>query len=641
MASPPFALVAGADLSDSRVVKLAGTAIALGSDCYNRGEVDECYALYHKTVLLLLAVEAEMAAAEEPKRGEAPVRAGGAGSSSARAEELLPPRDQRLVHEALCKAEGQLSASWKAWTLRLALDELIRSRTVQSLAGHPTSARGTSVQPALKRRNEKARADHLQLGASAVAVCGSLWCSSSRAEVSPRMLVEAAGVLSSGVFSWLPDDAVAHVHAHCSGRTLGHVTCVCRAWNRSALAVAESRLRAHRKLPLGSAALPSWTHSVAAHEALTARVGPKPTWPWWREWPEMRVFEMGLSGYAPPPSSSTSRKAHELVLAFRPSNTPPQATLPPPLPTFRLPFPHLPSPLIPSVAAGVLRQHQFAQLERFSAGAELGVAALLRRYAAGLDWMVQAGWSLVDAPICLLIPSYGSMAIAGAMREGDCTRSRAIAASVWAIYESLGRRARYLSRPTQPAYASLHGLFGLATTDASWNALLDDWACRGLRFVTSTVVQASALRFHAAPPAAPSLLVPLFPCSLLPLCPCPLRPFCTCPRFSPLLPGARATPKRQYTPAPFLDADLAGPTPSAIVRAGQHGRPHKLPRRERQRADPPAVLRAVRAPQRPSRPFRLNAPARRRLPLSRPDVAHRVRRYSPLLAVTRTPRITD
>lgn len=43
----------------------------------------------------------------------------------------------------------------------------------------------------------------------------------------------------------------------------------------------------------------------------------------------------------------------------------------------------------------------------------------------------------------------------------------------------------------KPSYASLHGIFGLATTDRAWNALLDDNAQPGLRFVSSTVVQAS------------------------------------------------------------------------------------------------------------------------------------------------------
>lgn len=51
-------------------------------------------------------------------------------------------------------------------------------------------------------------------------------------------------------------------------------------------------------------------------------------------------------------------------------------------------------------------------------------------------------------------------------------------------------RARYLSQPVAPAYASLQGMYGLATDDV-WNVLLSESSLPGLRFTTRTVVQAS------------------------------------------------------------------------------------------------------------------------------------------------------
>eukprot|EP00966_Prymnesium_polylepis_P051624 1194921-Prymnesium_polylepis.1 len=214
---------------------------------------------------------------------------------------------------------------------------------------------------------------------AAVGSCRSLWAPNSRISGAP-----SAGGFdfcfgdAHSIFSWLPNDALAHVLGLLGGRDLAIVTAVCVAWRFAAPLVAEQRLRAWRTLPPGSAALPSWTRSLACHDALTAAVGPRPDTPWWREWPLMRMREMLLSG-----------------------------------------------------------QGQFAQAERFSAGGELGIAALLRRYAAGLDWMVQAGWSLVDAPVCLLIPAYGSMAIGKALREGGTAESRQLASTVWTVAEAL------------------------------------------------------------------------------------------------------------------------------------------------------------------------------------------------------------
>jgi len=233
-------------------------------------------------------------------------------------------------------------------------------------------------------------------------------------------------------FSLLPDDTLTIIFDGLNGRELAQATLVCTVWANRAIAVAEKRMRSWRKLPIGHCVIPSWTHSVAAHEYLISRVGPRPTRAWWREWTVMRVREMQLSG-----------------------------------------------------------QHHFAQAERFGPSAELGIPALLLRYAAGLNWMLQAGWSDAEAPPCLLIPAYGAMAIAKAVSDGDCPESRQLAASVWAIYEILLSRARFLSRPVPHAYASLRGIYGLATTDPVWEKLLQPDVQLGFSFQTCTVLQAS------------------------------------------------------------------------------------------------------------------------------------------------------
>ena len=49
----------------ARIVQLAGTAVSLGTELYNRGDVNECFLLYRKTAMLLLG---EVDGAPEDKR---------------------------------------------------------------------------------------------------------------------------------------------------------------------------------------------------------------------------------------------------------------------------------------------------------------------------------------------------------------------------------------------------------------------------------------------------------------------------------------------------------------------------------------------------------------------------------------------
>lgn len=158
------------------------------------------------------------------------------------------------------------------------------------------------------------------------------------------------------------------------------------------------------------------------------------------------------------------------------------------------------------------RPQQYVDSQHLASG--VGVAVLLRHYAAGLDWMVQAGWPLSDAPACLLIPAYGSMTLGSAVREGAQWRNvplmaktaekpslegavdasaepHRFAASVWAVHDALCRRALYIRSPASPVYASLNGLFGLMTSDDGWQQLCEPGAPPGSSFVTTSLVQAS------------------------------------------------------------------------------------------------------------------------------------------------------
>ena len=366
----------------ARVVRIVGTTISLGSRSYNAGDVDQCYTAYQKTALLLL-------------------------SENFRAH--LCPEEEEALRVVVELADVQASATRQAWTLRRALDELIRVRVdLPDLRAQSHWSR--SYWSAESRAAPRIRISH------------SNGCSSDQSGSGSRTLTSAA----------LPDELLSMIlQSQLCGIDLARATMVCSVWKRLAPAVAEDLLRARRILPIGSATLPCWSCSLAAHEALTSIVGEKPERPWWREWAQLRVEEMSLSG-----------------------------------------------------------QEQFAQIQRYAAGGECGIAVLLKRYSAGLEWMVQAGWPLSDAPACLLLPPYGSMAIARAIQDGTETGScHRFGASVWAVNEVIRKRARHLSGRLPPAYASLHGVFGLATTDKAWLTLLEVGSARGRVFTTSTAVQ--------------------------------------------------------------------------------------------------------------------------------------------------------
>lgn len=325
----------------AQVVGIAGSAISVGSESYNRGDPHQCYLLYRKTALSLL----------------------NSSKKTLSTSELLHPREKVQLLEALRQADMKIPDPVKATTLRIALDELIHARTSR-VASLPIVVPKSKVvlHPS---PSKKSRVEH------GIQTVTPLWPSEHIAK--PRE--------DHSLFGWLPEDVLAYFFTFLSGRELCLASALSTTWRQMATSVAESRLRSWRKLPLGSSAIPSWTASVTAHEDLTARIGSRPSRPWWKEWTTMRVREMRLSG-----------------------------------------------------------QHQFAQPERFGAGAELGIAALLRRYASGLEWMLHEGWPMLDAPACLLIPAYGSMAIANAVLEGDCPESRQLGASVWTIFDILIRR---------------------------------------------------------------------------------------------------------------------------------------------------------------------------------------------------------
>jgi len=243
-----------------------------------------------------------------------------------------------------------------------------------------------------------------------------------------RSVPKVSAVHRESALSCLPEDLTLVVLQHLSAVDLGVASCICSDWRRDANQIAEARLRAFRELPEGTAAVPCWARALRSYEELEAAVGPKPMSPWWREWASMRMEEVALMG----------------------------------------------------------QEAQFADPALFLPGGAMSIAALLRRYVNALSWMLDAGFPLTKAAACLLLSTHGTAALSRALREG----SREYAASTHAVSEALLSRAWCLASPAPPTFASMHGSFGLASSDPAWFAFLEPDAAPGTRIRTSATILA-------------------------------------------------------------------------------------------------------------------------------------------------------
>ena len=233
----------------------------------------------------------------------------------------------------------------------------------------------------------------------------------------------------------LPHEMSMCVLSQLPARVLARLACTCTSLHQRVHEHAVVAMRMLQpKLFQGTPAAgefqhPRWLHSLMSIELLTEAVGPPPAdgRKWTHEWAAMRTAEALHTGQAPPDART------------------------------------------------------------FLPGGERSIKALLQKYAAGLSWMIDCGWSPVHASCTMLLLACGSSAIGASIRA----RSSEFAASAHALCDALRQRAWAISTPAPPTYASIEGQFGLATTDDVWAQLLAEDVRPGLTFLTSAPLQAS------------------------------------------------------------------------------------------------------------------------------------------------------
>jgi hypothetical protein len=244
-------------------------------------------------------------------------------------------------------------------------------------------------------------------------------------------------------FLTLPDDIAQSILAVCTARSLGTLSGTCVGLRERCHDVAEARMRTYQPTYFRAHqaiehARPQWARALSSVESLVEAVGPRPACgrKWWHEWGSMREAEAERTGQQP------------------------------------------------------------VDVRSFGPGGERSIKALLREYAAGLSWMVDAGWAPLQASAAMLLLSCGSAALGHSIRE----RSPAFAASAHALLDALRQRAWAISTAAPPTFASIDGMFGLARADPAWCTLLDNNVRVGHTFITSAPVQASLHPTHATQP---------------------------------------------------------------------------------------------------------------------------------------------
>ena len=318
--------------------------------------------------------------------------------------------------DALDNSQSLVSASRRAWALRNSLDMVLNVVASPSLASSPTPTEEPVVEEAsgwssVSRAVRPARrAQHPEPAPPASQIA------SPASSASPFPSIGRSDSSGGGrcLLLALPEDVAELVLLPLSSRDLGQLSGTCSALRRRAHARAESMMRAYQPMLFRSLAsgervhAGAWVRSLCAVEQLVARVGPRPHGRnWWNEWVALRLAEGVHTG-----------------------------------------------------------DNNTVDPRSFRPGGERSIKALLRQYAAGLSWMVDAGWTPLNASATMLLLACGSTALGQSIR----TNSTEFAASAHALLSALRQRARGISTPAPPSYASLADL---AAADPAWLALVD------------------------------------------------------------------------------------------------------------------------------------------------------------------------
>ena len=117
----------------------------------------------------------------------------------------------------------------------------------------------------------------------------------------------------------------------------------------------------------------------------------------------------------------------------------------------------------------------------YEAGGDCSVEVVLRDLAADIEATVALGWPRQHAEAYLLIGGCVGAPLAAAVAE----RSPRYAAATHAVCAALAAAGARQAEPAPLCYTNLTGLFGLATSDPAWKALLRDDAAPGTSFVTN------------------------------------------------------------------------------------------------------------------------------------------------------------
>lgn len=433
------------------LVQRCASAVNQGAPLYNLGAISECVELYENTLISLIRH----------------------GSS-------VPPPVLRLLQHAVDRCRGLISASRKAWEYRQALDRaVLMATTIAELSRSPSpvislksvappSATGVASgwepsgrsAPRCQRSPRQSAEEASSAGAAAPTptqpsppkpqatasppppdnspVLPTMSLMTVRASLPPLPHPPPPSRPSPGPrrrsqLLDLPNDLLPLILHWLPAASLGALARTCATLGPSAHACAADAVRHYqpslfRGFVACAAPDPRWARTLHSLERLEARVGPCPQGRrWWEEWPTMRATE------------------------------------------------------------ALLTTGNLVDPRTFTSGGTHSIKALLRHYAAGLQWMVDAGWSPLHSSTAMLLLACGSAAIGRSIRRD----SSDFAASAHALSDALRQRAWAITTAAPPAYASIEGTFGLAAADAAWLELLDEGVEPGHSFVTSAPLQAA------------------------------------------------------------------------------------------------------------------------------------------------------
>lgn len=354
-----------------------------------------------------------------------------------------------MIKEALHSSEACVSASRKAWHLRQAFDHAIAITTAIANASRSPSPVCTPTAPAAMMatgwgrssrevpypvRSGKLRPpDEPSAHAEGVQSAHPQLRYHKRHATSPSSS-PAPSTEKLCYLITLPDDISAIIMSHCAGHALGVLAGTCCSLRARAHARATAVMHSREPSlldPLGGGVPmihPRWARTLHSLDLLEREIGPRPSSrQWWHEWPALCAADSAKTDQSP------------------------------------------------------------VDMRNFIRGGDKSIPAMLTQYAAGLSWMVDAGWTPLSASIAMLLLACGSAAIGHAVRS----RSRELAASIHALCAALRHRAWAITTAAPPTFASIEGYFGLAASDPSWLALLEPGVPLGWTFRTCAPLQAS------------------------------------------------------------------------------------------------------------------------------------------------------